>query len=125
MWDYERWLQPFPLLPAVLIFSDLPLLSVVGSQSSAGSFRLHWLNNKELQFTMEAERLLQELHANLQPVPDPQGSSAPDCSVGEDEAQDGDTEAGRNYVDCCMVNGQASGMLAAYDILTTYKHRFI
>lgn len=26
------------------------------------NFQLHWLNNKELQFTMEAEVILQELH---------------------------------------------------------------
>lgn len=29
------------------------------------NFRLHWLNNKELEFTMEAEKLLQELHQKL------------------------------------------------------------
>ena len=25
-------------------------------------FQLHWVNNKELQFTMESEKILQEMH---------------------------------------------------------------
>ncbi|KAL8625455.1 hypothetical protein ACOMHN_018600 [Nucella lapillus] len=46
--------------------TDLPLQPLTGNPKAANNFRVHWLNNKELQFTMEAEKLLQELHSKLQ-----------------------------------------------------------
>ncbi|KAK7475123.1 hypothetical protein BaRGS_00033615 [Batillaria attramentaria] len=45
--------------------TDIPLLPMTGSHEARHNFRLHWLDNKELQFTMEAEKLLQELHTKL------------------------------------------------------------
>ncbi|XP_055901191.1 dmX-like protein 2 isoform X3 [Biomphalaria glabrata] len=46
--------------------TDIPLLPIVGNKEDVdNNFRLHWLNNKELEFTMEAEKLLQELHQKL------------------------------------------------------------
>jgi hypothetical protein len=42
-----------------LLLPDLPLLPLAGNPDAAHNFRLHWLDNKELQFTMEAEKLLQ------------------------------------------------------------------
>ena len=46
-----------------MTFADIPLLPVVGSKGeNQFNFQLHWLNNKELEFTMEAEIILQELH---------------------------------------------------------------
>lgn len=46
------------------MLSDIPLLPTVGGRGHTmeSDFRLHWLNNKELQFSMEAETILQELH---------------------------------------------------------------
>lgn len=46
----------------VQIFSDIPLLPVVNHRGVEHNFQLHWLNNKELQFTMESEKILQEMH---------------------------------------------------------------
>jgi len=31
-----------------------------------GNFSVHWLNNKELQFTIESERLMNEVNAKSQ-----------------------------------------------------------
>ncbi|CAL1529694.1 unnamed protein product [Lymnaea stagnalis] len=46
--------------------TDIPLLPIVGNKEDVdNNFRLHWLNNKDLEFTMEAEKLLQELHQRL------------------------------------------------------------
>ncbi|VDI15898.1 Hypothetical predicted protein [Mytilus galloprovincialis] len=43
--------------------TDIPLLPVVNTDGDVQhNFQLHWLNNKELQFTMEAETILQEMH---------------------------------------------------------------
>ncbi|XP_069136751.1 dmX-like protein 2 [Argopecten irradians] len=53
----------FHLAASINPETDIPLLPVVGSKSEAQhNFQLHWLNNKELQFTMEAEVILQDLH---------------------------------------------------------------
>ena len=47
-------------------FLDIPLLPITGNKDDVESnFRLHWMNNKDMEFTMEAERLLQDLHQRL------------------------------------------------------------
>ncbi|GFO28212.1 Dmx-like protein 2 [Plakobranchus ocellatus] len=46
--------------------TDIPLLPITGNKDDVESnFRLHWMNNKDMEFTMEAERLLQDLHQRL------------------------------------------------------------
>ncbi|KAJ8305006.1 hypothetical protein KUTeg_018589 [Tegillarca granosa] len=53
----------FHLAASINPETDIPLLPVVGSKGDLQhNFQLHWLNNKELQFTMEAESILQDLH---------------------------------------------------------------
>ena len=38
-------------------------MPVVGGKIKTDTgFQLHWVNNKELQFTMESEKILQEMH---------------------------------------------------------------
>lgn len=80
---------------------DLPLLPLAGSSDATHNFRLHWLDNKELQFTMEAEKLLQELHTKLQadeslmnPSPPP---SMGTVSGGLDEEKGRESSDGGNY----------------------------
>ena len=48
---------------SLVFHTDIPLLPVVGPSTSPGgiSFVIHWLNNKELNFTSEAEKLLEEM----------------------------------------------------------------
>lgn len=50
----------FHVAAAVNALSDIPILSSLDSLSSGNhsSFVLHWLNNKEIQFTMAAESCL-------------------------------------------------------------------
>lgn len=46
-----------------LSHTDIPLLPTTGnSNDQLFHFQLNWLNNKELQFTTEAEKILQEMH---------------------------------------------------------------
>lgn len=47
------------------LLTDVPLLPVIGSKDQQFNFQLHWLNNKELQFTMEAEVILQDMHRGV------------------------------------------------------------
>ena len=53
-------LLQFHVAAAVNALSDIPLLSSLDSFSNNNhsSFVLHWLNNKEIQFTMDAESCL-------------------------------------------------------------------
>ncbi|KAL3867333.1 hypothetical protein ACJMK2_044544 [Sinanodonta woodiana] len=51
----------FHLAASVNPETDIPLQPVVGAREEH-QFQLHWLNNKELQFTMESEKILQEIH---------------------------------------------------------------
>lgn len=45
---------------------DIPLHPIVGKKEDVQcNFKLHWLNNKDLEFTLEAEKLLQNLHQRL------------------------------------------------------------
>lgn len=48
-----------------VLSTDVPLLPVIGSKDQQFNFQLHWLNNKELQFTMEAEVILQDMHRGV------------------------------------------------------------
>lgn len=48
-----------------VLLIDVPLLPVIGSKDQQFNFQLHWLNNKELQFTMEAEVILQDMHRGV------------------------------------------------------------
>ncbi|XP_041373660.1 dmX-like protein 2 isoform X2 [Gigantopelta aegis] len=46
--------------------TDIPLQPIVGNKGDMEcNFRLHWLNNKELHFTVEAEKILHDLHKRL------------------------------------------------------------
>lgn len=42
-------------------FADIPLLPPIGNNRSKVNFVVHWLNNKELHFTLESESILQEM----------------------------------------------------------------
>lgn len=53
----------FHLAGSVNPKTDIPLLPTTGSSNDQlFHFQLNWLNNKELQFTTEAEKILQEMH---------------------------------------------------------------
>lgn len=46
-----------------ILFVDIPLVPslITGDPEREPNFILHWLNNKEMHFTMQAESILQEL----------------------------------------------------------------
>ncbi|XP_071118494.1 dmX-like protein 2 isoform X1 [Haliotis cracherodii] len=46
--------------------TDIPLQPIIGNKGDVDhNFKIHWLNNKELQFTIEAEHILQDLHKQM------------------------------------------------------------
>ncbi|XP_074651608.1 dmX-like protein 2 [Tubulanus polymorphus] len=51
----------FHLAASINPETDIPLLSHHGGSHTDSNFVVHWLNNKELQFTLEAEKLVQEM----------------------------------------------------------------
>ncbi|XP_060557818.1 dmX-like protein 2 isoform X5 [Ruditapes philippinarum] len=62
---YQNGVVPavhFHLAASINPETDIPLLPVVSHKGVEHNFQLHWLNNKELQFTMESEKILQEMH---------------------------------------------------------------
>jgi hypothetical protein len=72
-----------------VLSSDIPLLPVIGSKGDQQfNFQLHWLNNKELQFTMEAEVILQDMHKGVLNV----DSHGDDHHHGNQEASDSEHE---------------------------------
>lgn len=44
-----------------IVFTDIPLVPslITGDPEREPNFILHWLNNKEMHFTMQAENILQ------------------------------------------------------------------
>ncbi|XP_052793147.1 dmX-like protein 2 isoform X3 [Mya arenaria] len=53
----------FHLAASINPETDIPLAPVVSRRAGdKHTFQLHWLNNKELHFTMESEKILQEMH---------------------------------------------------------------
>ncbi|XP_070543555.1 dmX-like protein 2 isoform X2 [Ptychodera flava] len=54
----------FHISAAINPIYDIPLLPAISSMSGSGegSFVVHWLNNKEFQFTLAAENILQEMN---------------------------------------------------------------
>ncbi|XP_056021522.1 dmX-like protein 2 isoform X2 [Ostrea edulis] len=77
----------FHLAASINPETDVPLLPVIGSKGDQQfNFQLHWLNNKELQFTMEAEIILQDMHKGVLNV-DSHGDEH-----GNHEASDSDHE---------------------------------
>ncbi|XP_077989498.1 dmX-like protein 2 isoform X2 [Glandiceps talaboti] len=59
----------FHISSAINPNTDIPLLPAISSMSGSGegSFMVHWLNNKEFQFTLAAENILQEIKKKSEP----------------------------------------------------------
>lgn len=59
------------MLPFI-VYADIPLLPSISSvccsddEEPGGIFTVHWLNNKELHFTLAMEVFLQQLQGSLQ-----------------------------------------------------------
>lgn len=54
----------FHLAATINALTDIPLVPAMNSPGNAGmvhKFSLHWLNNKEIYFSLEAEKILQDL----------------------------------------------------------------
>lgn len=57
---YFIFLTDIPLLPSI------SSLNAVDDEEPGGPFTVHWLNNKELQFTLAMEVFLQQLRGSLE-----------------------------------------------------------
>lgn len=59
-------------LAFIIFITDIPLLpsisslSAVDDEEPSGLFTVHWLNNKELHFTLAMEVFLQQLRGSLE-----------------------------------------------------------
>ncbi len=65
---WESLAGPQPTASLLFSSSDIPLLPFVsgrGHRGRDGHFILHWLDNKEMQFTVEATKLLIELRQKI------------------------------------------------------------
>ena len=52
----------FHLAATINALTDIPLVPAINSSANVvHKFSLHWLNNKEIYFSLEAEKILQEL----------------------------------------------------------------
>jgi hypothetical protein len=63
----------FHLAASINPDTDIPLMSPLGGRGL--SFVVHWLNNKELHFTLESECILQEMARQSRPAPDAESVS--------------------------------------------------
>lgn len=74
------------ITPSVRYLSDIPLLPATTTKDgSEPNFVVHWLNNKELHFSLEADRIMAELH-NQQ-------------LAGGEETETNDSDTGNNDTD--------------------------
>ncbi|XP_064608806.1 dmX-like protein 2 isoform X2 [Liolophura sinensis] len=84
----------FHLAASINPETDIPLLPTVGGRGHIveTDFRLHWLNNKELQFSMEAETILQELHRKsiLEEGPEVEGQAGEEVESPMDDTHSDD-----------------------------------
>ena len=78
----------------LLFFIDIPLLPSITSLSlsdnneKSGPFVVHWLNNKELHFTLSMEVFLQQLRKSFeQPSSEPSVEDANQADVKSDEGK--------------------------------------
>ncbi|GFS07033.1 DmX-like protein 2 [Elysia marginata] len=73
--------------------TDIPLLPISAHKDDKlTNFRLHWMNNKDMEFTMEAERLLQDLHQRLLAEEASVGVHTSNRSHSDDEEEDEDED---------------------------------
>ena len=84
-------------------FPDIPLLPAMSSSPNGNEvqFVVHWLNNKELQFTLEAEKILSEMN---------KGGMA---MTEDTETDDRDTQGETTEDEEKMVNGDATAESAS------------
>ena len=69
----------FHLAATINALTDIPLVPAINSSANVvHKFSLHWLNNKEIYFSLEAEKILQVFFALSQPqdmVPTPKNQN--------------------------------------------------
>ena len=87
------FLVDIPLLPSITS------LSLGENEENSGPFVVHWLNNKELHFTLSMEGFLQQLKRSFE-------HHSPETNTEESNERDGKSEEGKNYRDIyCLENG--------------------
>ncbi|XP_064619402.1 dmX-like protein 1 isoform X3 [Lineus longissimus] len=82
----------FHLAASINPETDIPLLPTIGNTNylHESNFVVHWLNNKELHFTLESERILQDLTKKA--GDDGDESSVEDDEEGKDSANENEVE---------------------------------
>lgn len=90
---YARMIEILILL-LLLFFTDIPLLPSITSLSlseneeKSGPFVVHWLNNKELHFTLSMEVFLQQLRKSFeQPSSEASVEDSNQADVKSDEGK--------------------------------------
>ena len=68
------------------MISDIPLLPVMSSSDGTHelNFVVHWLDNKELHFTREAERIIMELTKQRNTLTPDDGATSDDVDMEDD-----------------------------------------
>uniref|UniRef100_A0A8D2MGG2 Dmx like 1 n=1 Tax=Zonotrichia albicollis TaxID=44394 RepID=A0A8D2MGG2_ZONAL len=79
-----------PLLPSITS------LSLGENEEKSGPFIVHWLNNKELHFTLSMEVFLQQLKRSFE-------HHSPETNTEDSNQMDGRSEEGKSHADICHV----------------------
>lgn len=77
-------LVDIPLLPSITS------LSLGENEEKSGPFVVHWLNNKELHFTLSMEVFLQQLKKSFE-------HHSPETNAEESNQMDGKSEEGKGF----------------------------
>lgn len=79
------FLVDIPLLPSITS------LSLGENEEKSGPFVVHWLNNKELHFTLSMEVFLQQLKKSFE-------HHSPETNTEESNQMDGRSEEGKSLI---------------------------
>lgn len=82
------FLVDIPLLPSITS------LSLGENEEKSGPFIVHWLNNKELHFTLSMEVFLQQLKRSFE-------HHSPETNTEDSNQMDGRSEEGKSHADVC------------------------
>lgn len=84
------FLVDIPLLPSITS------LSLGENEEKSGPFVVHWLNNKELHFTLSMEVFLQQLKRSFE-------HHSPEANTEDSNQTDGRSEEGESHIDICNI----------------------
>lgn len=81
----------FPFFVDIPLLPSITSLSLGENEETSGPFVVHWLNNKELHFTLSMEVFLQQLKKSFE-------HHSPETNTEESNQMDGRSEEGKSLI---------------------------